>query len=280
MIGRRPRHLGDDLGAGRGQFGRRRRIVGEEAFAQTDTSHLEGDGGQIGVVGTVTRHQLGRAAADVEHQERTLGRVEVGHGAGQRQPPLVDPGQELGQESGGRSRPPEEVVAVGGVAGGRRGGQATTVDTESVHDLAVLDQDGNAPLDRLGGQAPGGIDPLAQAGDPHQALERPALGVGHQQTGRIGAAVNGGDGRSEGHATLLARAPGAHHPRAGPSPRRQAGCRPIRRAVHSPTGSSAPVNHHARWACRHLTPSRVPPTPPDGRGPVWPGSISASRSAA
>src|SRR5487761_1906349 len=51
-------------------------------------------------------------------------------------------------------------------------------------------------------------------------------------------------------------------------------------AVHRPTGSSPPARCHARWAWRHLTPSRVPPTPPEGLGPSWSTGIVASRSLA
>ncbi len=46
--------------------------------------------------------------------------------------------------------------------------------SEPVHDLAVLGQYGHASVDRLRGQAPRGVHPLTQAGDPHQPLERVA----------------------------------------------------------------------------------------------------------
>ncbi len=56
--------------------------------------------------------------------------------------------------------------------------------------------------------------------------------------------------------------------------------RPSCTAAQAPTGSSPPASHHATWACRHLTPWRVPPTPPLGRGPDHPAGTSASRAAA
>ena len=105
--------------------------------------------------------------------------------------------------------------------------------------------------------------------------------VGDQQAGGVCAAVDGGHrgvGRRHRpcyHDAVRSPRPGA----AGPSVLRPDGGR-SGGAVHSPTGSSAPVSHQARWAWRHLTPSRVPPTPPDGRGPRWPAAIRASRSAA
>ena len=36
----------------------------------------------------------------------------------------------------------------------------------------------------------------------------------------------------------------------------------MRATAHSPTGSAPPARYHATCACRHFTPSRVPPTPP------------------
>src|SRR4051795_4684050 len=42
-------------------------------------------------------------------------------------------------------------------------------------------------------------------------------------------------------------------------------------ATQAPTGPSPPARYQALWACKPLTPVRVPPTPPCGRGPVWSG---------
>ena len=140
----------------------------------------------------------------------------------------------------------------------RGGGQATPRHTQVVHDRPELAQHGQVPLDGLRGQTTGGVDALAEAGDAHQALHRPATGVRHQQSGRVGPTVDGGDGRSGVHGPLLPPSGRqAAHLARGDGIRGvpdQAGCRPTERAVHSPTGSSAPVSHHARWACRHLTP--------------------------
>ena len=44
-----------------------------------------------------------------------------------------------------------------------------------------------------------------------------------------------------------------------------------RAATQRPTGSSPPARYQAKWAWRHFTPVRVPPTPPAGLGPTWSG---------
>ena len=48
-------------------------------------------------------------------------------------------------------------------------------------------------------------------------------------------------------------------------------------SVQRPTTSSPVARRWATWACRHLTPTRVPPTPPNGRGPTWSSGIAGDR---
>ena len=52
---------------------------------------------------------------------------------------------------------------------------------------------------------------------------------------------------------------------------------PNRSATHAPTASSPPASHQATCACRHLTPRRVPPTPPLG---TWPGPVRRNQRIA
>ena len=75
-----------------------RRVVLDGLLGQPDTPDVERDGG-LGFVGT--EGELGRAAADVEHEERTVGRIEIGGGA-----------LELGQHG---QRVPVERSPAGGV---------------------------------------------------------------------------------------------------------------------------------------------------------------------
>ena len=54
----------------------------------------------------------------------------------------------------------------------------------------VVPQHGQATPDGLGRELTGGIDPLAEARDPHQSLEWAAHPIGHQQPGGVGAAID------------------------------------------------------------------------------------------
>ncbi len=99
--------------------------------------------------------------------------------------------------------------------------------------------------------------------DAHLAIHELALGPDDQKAGRVRTAVERCD-----------RPASVRHPDHSPV------SNPSRFAVQRPTGSSPPARYQARWAWRHLTPLRVPPTPPVGLGPWWSIQSAASRSAA
>ena len=73
----------------------------------------------------------------------------------------------------------------------------TGCHAEAVHHRPVVAQHVQGPLDGIGVQPAAGVDALAEAGDHHAPLEGAeaavAVGLGHQQAGRVGAAVEGGD---------------------------------------------------------------------------------------
>ena len=243
-----------------------RRVRDQVALGEPDTTHLQRDHLQVAIAGSRTGHQLGRPSPDVDHQKRPVAGVEVGDRAGHGQRALLLAGQELGGDPGRLGGGGQEHRAVGCVTSRGCRHHPGSHHSEAGHHLSVLRQHRHASVDGIHRQLPGGIDPFAQAGDPHQSLERATFLVDHEQAGRVGTAVDCRHRPAGVHPALL--------------PRGQAGWRPMRSAVHSPTGSSAPVSHQARWAWRHLTPCRVPPTPPAGLGPWWSSGISASRSAA
>ena len=175
----------------------------------------------------------------------------------------------------------QELGAVVGVARRGGGGQPAAADAQAIHHLPEL-----ASTARHRSTASGASRPVESTPCPSRVI-RIRRSSGRPARPSPGAWSSSSRSRWRRWPAgcpppLLPRAP--YHDTLGHGRLTacggQAGWSPIRRAVHSPTGSSAPVSHQARWACRHLTPWRVPPTPPVGRGPVWAGSIRASRSAA
>ena len=210
--GEEPRVIGDGLleqfvdhGLGIGQLGGRRRVREQEPLGDPHAPDLQGHHRELRVVGSRARHQLGRSSTDVQDQERPLVGVEVGDRTGHRQPPLLGPHQQFGLDAGHLAGRPQEFVAVGGVPGGRRGGQPSPGHGALVHDLPVLPQHGQAAADGFGGQHAGGVHPRPQPGDLHGALERGPVVVDDQQPGGVGPAVDGRHGSHMLHLTLLPR---------------------------------------------------------------------------
>ena len=169
----------------------------------------------------VADDQLGRAAADVDH-EHGLDRGPFGGGADVGQPGLL-----LAVEDPRREREPlaqlgDEGVAVVGVADGAGRDRIGLLDAGGVAGPDVLGDHPAGLLDRLRGQLPGEVDPAPEPGDPTLALEPidAAVGdVGDEQAGRVGADVDHGDpGGAPWHGG------GTLEMRAGPqrSPRRSA----------------------------------------------------------
>ena len=265
----------------------RRASAGREARNRSrhpDAAHLERHGGELRVVGAVGGHQLGRAARRCRGPGTG---PRPGRGRPRRRPSTAVPRRCPVRSSG---------IEPGGLAG-RRAGTRRRWRRPGPPRWRPAD-----PGRRRGGPSPPGTRP-ARPGTGRRPRGRAVRWRPPPGPSRV-IRISRSSGRPAASATssrvelvpqsmaamagAVAIRPCYHAPRTTTRSgtglvRRaggQAGWRPIRRAVHSPTGSSAPVSHQARWAWRHLTPSRVPPTPPDGRGPVWPGSIRASRSAA
>ena len=263
------------------------RVASEEPLAHPDTAELERDRGQVGVVGPVAGHQLGRSAADVEDEEGALRR---GRG---RPPPRPATGGPRRPRSAARARArwPRRPAARNSspLAASRAADVAARRPRPTPRPSMTWRNSRSTATHRSiasGARRPVASTPWPRrvmrirrsSGRPAASATRSRVELVPQSMAAIAAPVPCALATTRpGRPTTCRRGrPVGPAGAAG----RQAGWSPIRRAVHSPTGSSAPVSHQARWACRHLTPSRVPPTPPDGRGPVWAGSIRASRSAA
>src|SRR3954471_13069380 len=129
-----------------------------------------------------TLHELGRAAADVDDDDRRLvlgvalaGRAEEGETG------LLVAGEDLGAQPVVVGHLVDERGAVGGVA--HRAGEDGDVALGllGVEALAVLRERRADAVHRLVGQAAGGVDALAQAGDDAVAVED-----GHAVGGELG----------------------------------------------------------------------------------------------
>ena len=93
-------------------------------------SHVDGQRAlRLGRAG----HELGRPATDVDDEERPVSRIEVSRRATEREASLFVARQQLGLDAHDLFRHREEVVAVRGVTGGRRRGDAHVVHTQLVH---------------------------------------------------------------------------------------------------------------------------------------------------
>ena len=113
---------------------RRGRIAAQEALRQPDAADVERHREDLAAG---LGHDLRGPAADVEDDDRAGCGRQVPGGAGIRQPPLLDPGEQLCRRSDDVGRGEQEVLAVGGVADGRGGHQAGPLHTFGIHDGAV-----------------------------------------------------------------------------------------------------------------------------------------------
>ena len=182
--------------------------------------------------------QLGRAAADVDHQPRHLGRLQVRH-AGVDQPRFLAAGDDLDREAQRRLRAQQEGVAVARLAQRLRGHRAHLGRREAGQPRGKAAQAGQAALHGVFGQQALGVEPGAQAHGLLQVVDAAVAAVlqlAQFQPEAVGAHVDGGQRalgqpRSVGSGmrrlckTLLHGPASAFlQSRASPNPRRHFAC--------------------------------------------------------
>jgi hypothetical protein len=160
----------------------------------------------------VADHELGRAAADVDHDDGPCG-VDgaLARGAHERQARLLVAGDRAGVEAELVAHAAGEVGAVRGVAYSAREDGDGALGPELVDRRPVVAEDGDDPLDRLGREPAGGVDALAEARDdraPLELVDRAGrrLDVGDEQARRVRAEV---DDRDAGRAAGAQRSSGS-----------------------------------------------------------------------
>ncbi len=214
---------GADL-RGRGRVGDAA-VAEQVTFRQPHAADVHAAGGTYVLL---PEHELGGAAADVEHQvgrRRPVPPDQLPGGARKGQLGLLVAGDHLGNDAEDVLHPAGEVLPVLRVPGrgGRREPHAVRRDAVPRDGRGVLAAGGERPLQRLGGQAARPVHALAEADDLHAPVEvgQPSarrVGVRDQQPDGVGAAVDGGGGR---------HAPAPWSPR--PRPRRIARRTPVSR---------------------------------------------------
>jgi hypothetical protein len=146
---------------------------------------------------TGAEHELGRPAADV-HDEvgpHRAERREVLGRAGEGEPGLLVARDDLRLDSEDVDDATDELVPVGGVAGGAGGHDAYALGAMAGHELRVGAHRGEGALESLRREAPGLVHALAEPYDLHPAFELdqlPAADVGDEQADRVRAAVDRG----------------------------------------------------------------------------------------
>ncbi len=166
-------------------------------------------------------HQLGRAAADVDHEGwRPVGGIALAGRAQEREARLLVAAEHVRLEPVAVVHRRRELLAVGGVAnraGEHRHGPLGPFAVDRAPELVEGVQHA---VDRLVAEPPVGVDPGAQAGDVAAALElgghAAIVDVRDQQAGRVRADVDDGDA-SVVHrgGSLTARGPGGGYARGG-----------------------------------------------------------------
>ena len=153
-----------------------------------------------------TAHQLGRAAAEVDHEVGAghADRPQVAGGAGEREPRLGVTGDDLGRDVEVAERlahPGDELPRVARVPRGRGRDEAHPADAERSALLGVLAGHGQGARHRLGGDDAGAVDALPEPHDLHPAhdvgQQAVVTDVGDEQAQRVGAAVDGGHPRPD-----------------------------------------------------------------------------------
>ena len=143
-------------------------LLGEAHAADVDRARLDRPSGS----GWRPDRELGGAAADVDDQERAVGRVELGGGAQERQPGLLLAAEQLGRTPTAASAASKKSSRLAA----SRAADVAVMRTRSTpwrsRTWRYSRQDGDRALDGLRRQPAGGVDALAQPGDPHEPLER------------------------------------------------------------------------------------------------------------
>ena len=140
----------------------RGRVAGEVALVEPHRADVEGVAGHDGAVG-VAEDQLGGAAADVDDQQRLGQRRQVAGRAGEADPRLLVTVEHLGLHADALAHAGDELVGVLGVAGGRGRAEPDLADVVLEHDLHVLLDGGEHPLQRGIRDPAGAVDALARA---------------------------------------------------------------------------------------------------------------------
>ncbi len=167
------------------------------ALGHPDTAHVNRCGRLDRARAT---DELGRPAADVDDEERTLHarRDEVAGCAEERQPGLLDTADHLGRDVEVAERlahTSDELVSVGGIPGCGGGDEADVVHGILAALLGVFARHRQRAGQRVGRQHPGLVDPVAQPDDLHPTHDvgestRPGVDISDQQPNRVGAAVD------------------------------------------------------------------------------------------
>ena len=189
------------------------------------------------------QHQLGRPAADVDDEDRVAGcGPKVADGAVEGERRLLVTGDDLGLDAQPGADAGDEDVGVLGVPGGRGGAEPDPGHAVRGDQRGVLVDRGEGPLQRLVREPPGArrrpgpVGPSASRARPRRGPESGTVPI-RSLIVLVPQSIA---------ATRTARTPTTH--RAGPAPRRRAGCTP----------GPGPSDWPAR-TCRHFTRSGMPP---------------------
>ena len=211
---------------GRTQLFGTRRVHRQESLSPTHRSHVDRQG--VRRAGAVSGHsvgELGRAAADVEHERGRPGLGAQASGrAGEGVVRLAVPVEQLDIGAERVARTLKELGTIGGVTRRARGNRPDGAHLVILDDLAVFPQHVDDAADRVVSQRTACVDTAPQPGDPQHA-QTESLPVVDEQPGGVGAAVH------HRHRPGLRCSGHEPHP-----------CKPNSSRTQSPTGSSPPAS--------------------------------------
>ena len=142
-------------------------------------------------------HELGAAAADVDHERRLAVAARAGGGAEEGQPRLLVARDRAGVDPEALAQLVAELLAVGGVAHRAGGHGDDALGAVARRSLAVARASVvEHALHRGVGEAAARVDALAEPGDlgpPLELAHRPVLHLGHEQPGGVRPEVDHGD---------------------------------------------------------------------------------------
>ena len=144
----------------------------------------------------VDQHQLGRSAANVEHQGRIVARLDQRVAAEHRQPRLFLGRDDVEQDARFGIGARDEVCAVAGAAAGFRCDGAGQRDVAALQFVGADLERGDGTVDRRVAQPPRSGQPLTQPHDAREGVhhrEAVTLRAGDQQAAIVGAEIEGGE---------------------------------------------------------------------------------------